>query len=144
MPSFLLQVAEQPERPRVHNNSSTALQAFPFPELHPDTEAGRSLQEGQLAGLPPLDWLSENPNSDGGGRAEALDASAARQPSGALIEATIGDPAELLSQPNAPFLLNFLSNSRDERPAKKSAPGESPHTLEICNGMRVCTCSVPG
>lgn len=143
MPSFLLQVAEQPERPRDHSNSSAALQAFPFPELHSEAEAGRSLQEGHLAGLPSLDWLSENPNSDGGRGPETLDAGAARQPSGALIEATIGDPAELLSQPNAPFQLNFLSSSRDERPSKESASGKTPHALEICNGMRVCTGNMP-
>ena len=43
------------------------------------------------------------------------------------MDASIGDPAELLSQPNAPFLLSFLnSRENDSRHVsrKDSAPGE--------------------
>ena len=106
-------------------------QAFPFPELPSDADPGNSrhepLQEGQLAGLPTLDWLSENPSADARGRSGNL-ASSSRQPSGALIDGNIGDPAELLSQPNAPFLLNFLNSreddARQQASRKDSAPGK--------------------
>lgn len=123
-----LQIPESP-RSRSATRTSDRDQPFPFPELHADPDPGSSrheaLQEGQLAGLPTLDWLSENPASDARGRPGNL-ASAARQPSGGLIDGSIGDPAELLSQPNAPFLLNFLSSREDDgRQAsrKDSAPG---------------------
>ena len=123
-----LQIPESP-RSRGATRNSDRDQPFPFPELHADPDPGSSrheaLQEGQLAGLPALDWLSENPTSDAQGPPGNL-ASAARQPSGGLIDGSIGDPAELLSQPNAPFLLNFLSSREDDRQQasrKDSAPG---------------------
>ena len=116
------------------------MQPFPFPELHSDSHPGSSrheaLQEGQLAGLPNLDWLSETSASDARGRPGGNSPSAARQPSGALID-SIGDPAELLSQPNAPFLLSFLSSREDDsRQASRKAttPGECPITV-----ARACT-----
>ena len=106
------------------------MQPFPYPGLPSGAEAGstqrEALREGQLAGLPPLDWLSDaNPHPEGGRRADNLGGNAARQPSTGLIETSIGDPAELLSQPNAPFLLNFLSSHRD---SKDGAGGERPQT----------------
>lgn len=111
--------------------SNDRAQPFPFPELHSDPEPGSSrhdaMQDGQLAGLPTLDWLSENPTADARARQGNL-ASAARQPSGGLIDGNIGDPAELLSQSNAPFLLSFLNSreddSRQQASRKDSAPGE--------------------
>ncbi len=127
-----VQIPDSPRsRKSAMNNDRDRDQPFPFPELHSDPDPGSSrhepLQEGQLAGLPTLDWLSENPASDARGRQGNL-ASAARQPSGGLIDGSIGDPAELLSQPNAPFLLNFLNSreddSRQQASRKESAPGK--------------------
>ena len=117
-----------PEHSEGHDGGGNSMQPFPFPGLPPGAEAGstqrEALREGQLAGLPPLDWLSDaNPHPEGGRRADNLGGHAARQSSTGLIETSIGDPAELLSQPNAPFLLNFLSSHRD---SKDGAGGERP------------------
>ncbi len=131
-----VQIADQ--SPHSRNLDPNSIQAFPFSHLHedpePDSSCREELQEGQLAGLPPLDWLSENPTSDIGDRPGIL-ASAARQPGAALIEPSIGDPAELLSQPNAPFLLNFLNSREDnsrQGPIKDSTPGRYKSFLGIC------------
>ena len=115
-----------PEHSEGHDGGGSSMQPFPFPGLPPGAEAGSTQREGQLAGLPPLDWLSDtNPHPEGGRRADNLGGHAARQSSTGLIETSIGDPAELLSQPNAPFLLNFLSSHRD---LKDNPGGERPQT----------------
>ena len=128
------QVADHPEHSRGLDSNGNSMQAFPFPELHTEPEGGSPqcglLQEGQLAVLPALDWLSENPTSDAMRRPETLGAGAARLQSGALIDTSIGDPAELLSQTNAPFLLKFLHSSMNREQhghqglSKDSAPGD--------------------
>ena len=121
-----------PEHRESRDGSGNSMQ--PFPMLPPGAEAGstqrEALRDGRLAGLPPLDWLSDaNPNPEGGRRADNLSGDAARQLSTGLIETSIGDPAELLSQPNAPFLLNFLSSHRD---SKDGAGGERTQTPAMC------------
>ena len=130
--------------PHSRNSDPNSIQAFPFPHLHedpePDSSCHEELQEGQLAGLPPLDWLSENPTSADIGDRPGILASAARQPGAALVEPSIGDPAELLSQPNAPFLLNFLNSREDDsrQGPKDSAPGRRKTIWGICGLCCLC------